>query len=118
MKNTPMQGIVEFNIERGLKTFSPEAEVNMLTEELVEFVDACVESDTHEQVNALCDIIVLATGAMHKLGYDPEKALSETVSEIQSRQGTMDENTGKWEKDKDQDPKTLYVPNYENAKYL
>ncbi len=112
----PIDGIVEFNKERRLETFKGLAEYKMLVEELQEFLVACSESDTHEMLNALCDLIVLSTGAIYKLGYDPTKVLDETVKEIRSRQGSFDETTGKWQKDKNQDASTLYVPNYENAR--
>lgn len=110
-------GVVQFNIDRRLTVFSAEAEVAMLEEELQEFKDACQNSSVPEQLNALCDLIVLSVGAIHKLGYSPTLALSETVREITSRVGAINEATGKWEKDKDQDPSTLYTPNYNNARY-
>ena len=48
-------------------------------------------------VDAYCDVIVFAVGAIMKLGYDPEKALAETAKEINSRKGSMMD--GKFEKD-------------------
>jgi hypothetical protein len=112
--NMPLDGIVKFNIERQLTVFNKLAEEAMLEEELQELKDA---STTHEVIDALCDLIVLSAGAMHKLGYDPTKALSETVKEISSRQGAFDKQSGKWKKDLNQDPKTLYTANYEIARY-
>lgn len=108
----PLQGIVKFNEDRKLSTFKGEAEYTMLSEELQEFYTAYAESDQYEMIDALCDLIVVATGAIHKLGYDPEDALTETVLEITSRQGIFNEDTGKWEKDRNQDPNTLYKANY------
>lgn len=112
----PIEGIVKFNTDRRLRTFSSEAEYKMLEEELQEFFSATAEEDEHETVDALCDIIVLATGALHKLGYDPEKALKETVKEITSRQGCFNPDAGKWQKDVNQDPATLYKADYTNAR--
>jgi hypothetical protein len=43
--------------------------------------------------------------------------MAETLLEINSRKGSVDPLTGKWQKDKDQDPSTLYKANYDNAKY-
>jgi len=112
----PLQGIVDFNVSRQLTEYSAFAEYNMLMEELQEFMWAGASNDEREMVDALCDVIIVATGALYKLGYHPEKALNETVKEISSRQGTFDESTGKWKKDPHQDPTTLYKANYTNAK--
>ena len=51
-----------------------------------------------ECLDALCDIIVVATGAIYKLGYDADKAMDETLKEINSRTGMINQSTGKWEK--------------------
>jgi DNA-directed RNA polymerase subunit L len=110
---TAFEGIIKFNKDRNLLTFNCETEYNCLFEELQEFL---VAENVDEQVDALCDIMVFAVGALFKLGYDPEKALSETVKEISSRQGSLNENTGKWEKDKEQDLSTLYKADYRTAK--
>ena len=111
-----LQGIVQFNIDRKLNTFSPGAEHGMLLEELQEFFEAYANDDQYEMLDALCDIIVVATGAIYKMGYEPELALQETVKEITSRQGAFNEETGKWQKDPNQDPSTLYKAYYSNAK--
>lgn len=112
----PIKGIVDFNISRKLDTFKGAAEYAMLYEELQEFVTAYAEGNTPEIIDALCDIVVLAVGAMHKLGYDPHEALVQTVLEITSRKGSFDPTTGKWQKDLNQDPLTLYKANYNSAK--
>lgn len=112
----PLDSIVDFNVTRRLVNYSPSAEYNMLLEELQEFMWAGTANDETEMLDALCDIIVVATGAIYKLGYDPTKALEETVKEISSRQGTFDDFTGKWQKDPNQDPSTLYKACYSNAK--
>lgn len=108
----PIQGIVDFNIDRRLKVFRAESEYDMLAEELQEFKAACEADDEYEMIDALCDLIVVATGAIYKLGYDPNDALIETVLEVTSRQGEYNPDTGKWEKDKAQDPMTLYKAVY------
>lgn len=113
----PLDSIVKFNVQRGLKLFNAKAELLMLEEELQEFKDAFQKNDEHEMVDALCDIIVLATGAIHKLGYDPTKALLETTNEIHSRKGAFNESVGKWQKDLNQDPASLYKANYDVARY-
>ena len=48
-------------------------------------------------VDAYCDVIVFAVGAIMKLGYAPEIALQEAGKEINSRVGGM--VNGKFEKD-------------------
>lgn len=112
----PLEGIVQFNVERDLNTFNPVVEYNLLFEELSEFHVAGAEENEYEMVDALCDLIVVATGAIHKLGYNPEKALSETVKEILSRKGAINQSTGKWEKDRNQDKTTLYKADYTVAR--
>ena len=71
--------------------------------------------DNNEKVDAYCDIIVFAIGALLKLGYDPEKALVETAKEINSRQGEM--VNGKFEKFLSPAMKALwYKANYDICK--
>jgi len=108
--------ILKFNEERNLNVFSAKTEHTMLSEELEEFLQASLSNDEHDQVNALCDIIVLAVGGLNKLAYDTAEVLRETVKEILSRKGSINETTGKWEKDKNQNPDSLYKPNYSTAK--
>lgn len=104
-----LEGIITFNQERNLHDFNHEAEARMLKEEFQEFVNADSE---HMLVDALCDLIVVSTGALYKLGYSPEDAIKETLKEINSRNGLLNLETGKWEKDLNQDPSTLYKANY------
>jgi hypothetical protein len=114
---TPTQGIIKFNKERNLVNYDGAAEYNMLFEELDnEFLEAIRANNEYEQVDALCDIIVVATGALWKLGYEPDLALKQTIKEIHSREGSFSESTGKWMKDTNQDPSTLYKANYNLAK--
>lgn len=112
----PLDEIVKWNEERQLVNFDATAEHTMLYDELAEFYTAYAEENEHEMVDALCDIIVVAAGALHKLGYDPKKAMKETVKEISSRVGAFDELAGKWKKDPNQDPDTLYKADYTSAR--
>jgi hypothetical protein len=50
----------------------------------------------HDKVDAYCDQIVFAIGAIMKLGFDPEIALEETSLEVNSRKGEI--VNGKFEK--------------------
>lgn len=112
----PIKAIVKFNTDRNLVKYDSTTEYGMLFEELQEFLLASAKRDEQEAVDALCDIIVVAVGSLHKLGYDPGLALSETLKEIHSRQGSINTDTGKWEKDRNQDPNTLYKADYALAK--
>lgn len=112
----PLDGIVAWNKERHLVTFDADAEHAMLVEELCEFYHGYATDSEHEMVDALCDIIVVATGAINKLGYDPKGALEETLKEINSRAGAYDKTAGKWKKDRNQDPATLYKADYTSAR--
>lgn len=59
-----------------------------------------VEMEDHDddsEVDAYCDTVVFAVGAIMKLGYDPEAALLEASKVINSRVGNMID--GKFEKD-------------------
>ncbi len=71
--------------------------------------------DRHYQADAYCDVIVFAIGALLKLGYDPEAALSETGKEINSRVGQMVD--GKFEKDLSEEAKSnWYKADYTKTK--
>jgi len=112
------QKIVKWNEERGLieKGFNHQKEISFIIEELLESTGA-YDSDTarekalsyaeeitqHGQgndenlVDAFSDIIVYATGAIAKIGYDPSKVMDEVYQEINSRTGTFID--GKFVKD-------------------
>ena len=63
------------------------------------------------EVDAYADVIVFACGAIMKLGYDPEKVLTEVSKEINSRPGRM--VGGKFEKYTDTRAKSLwYTANF------
>lgn len=48
----------------------------LIDEECDELDDAFQEGDRKEVVDAACDIIVVAAGLLHRLGYDPVKAMA------------------------------------------
>lgn len=106
--------VVKWNISRNLNTYKPETEMILIHREYEEFLSNLLNGK--DPVDDLCDIIVVATGALHKLGYDPDKAMAETVKEISSRRGEINPETGKWEKNPNQHPETLYTANYELAR--
>ncbi len=68
-----------------------------------------------DQVDAFADVIVFATGAIAKLGYDPELVLGEVAKEINSREGKIID--GKFTKDKSPEAKAKwYKANFSNCK--
>ncbi|XKT75353.1 MAG: hypothetical protein ACJKSS_01020 [Patescibacteria group bacterium UBA2103] len=114
------ENIVNWNEERGLiaNGFNHKKEVSFIIEELLEstgehdsvsareraakYAEEIVEghTPTDEQiVDAFADIIVFATGAIKKKGYDPSKVMDEVCKEINSRTGKLVD--GKFVKDKD-----------------
>ena len=108
-----------FNEQRGLiYSYDKDKEVEMLEEEIQELKDAKTKED---EVDAYCDIIVFASGALMKLGYEVDDVMDETLKEIESRKqdpiqvsewrlrGSSGE---KWKKDKNQNIHTLYKANY------
>lgn len=86
-------------------------ELGFIQSELVEFNTA---TTPEQKIDAMADLIIFATGYIIKSGYDPEKVLSETLSHIESRDGYIDPETGKFIKT------TLdcemYQPKYELCK--
>lgn len=113
---TATNQIIQYNTIRELTLFNGDAEVRMLSQELRELVDAIAANNLHDIIDALNDIRVLATGAVWKLGQEPELSLKQTAKHILSRKGTFNTETGKWEKDRNQDPSTIYEPNYNLSK--
>ena len=110
--------IVEWNRERGLleKGFNHEKEVSFIIEELLEStgnydslsarneavamaqkITADSQNNPDQIIDTLFDIIIFATGAMAKLGYNPSKVMDEGFREINSRTGTLVD--GKFVKD-------------------
>tara|TARA_B100000508_G_scaffold113034_1_gene91529 strand:- start:3051 stop:3449 length:399 start_codon:yes stop_codon:yes gene_type:complete len=110
--------IVKWNEERGLDKipFDHVKETSFILEELLEstghfdsitarekalkYAEEIVgetDSTPEQVVDAWADIIVFATGAMVKLGYDPSKVMDEVYKEINSRTGEMVD--GKFVKD-------------------
>jgi predicted HAD superfamily Cof-like phosphohydrolase len=115
-----LKKIVDWNNERGLieKGFNHKNEISFIIEELLEStgkydsITAREESiriaetitnnedvNKEEIVDAFADIIVFATGAIAKVGYDPDKVMNEVFKEIDSRKGKMID--GKFVKDLD-----------------
>ena len=107
------ESIINWNKDRGLVAYNHVAQAQMLEEELNEFKEATTK---HSTVDALCDLVVVAIGGIWKLGYDPTKALQETLKEIHSRTGSFNPDTGKWHKDETKRSE-WYTANYANAEH-
>ena len=116
-----LKRIIDWNNQRGLieKGFNQKNEVSFIVEELlestgkydslsarekaeeitVEILKGEENQNKEEIIDAFADIIVFATGAIGKLGYDPEIVMDEVLKEIESRTGKMID--GKFVKDLD-----------------
>lgn len=85
-----------FIIEEVLESFGVHDKAKPI--EMVKLINQYSNHTTDEEkVDAFADIIVFATGAIYKLGYDTDKVLEEVFKEINSRKGTL--VNGKFEKD-------------------
>lgn len=123
----PLSEIVKLNQTRYGTDFNGDTAVAKLKEELQELVDGIITNNTDEIVDALSDIIVIAAGELTKLKYNPELVLKQTVKEISSRQQDPEQAKAwaagnrqpgeKWNKDKSQDPSTLYTADYSTCKF-
>lgn len=132
-----LEKIVEWNKERKLdeQDFKAEVEVVNVLEELVEiynfqseearniakkiyinyFENVSLTENKENIVDAFMDIIVFATGAVLKLGYNPKIALDEVIKEISSRKGEIID--GKFIKDKSPEAKAKwYKADFKKAK--
>jgi predicted HAD superfamily Cof-like phosphohydrolase len=72
--------------------------VKLIAEESQELIDAITANDPTETLDALIDIIVVATGAIHSLGADAEGAWKEVMA---TNFAKIDKETGKVRKRED-----------------
>ena len=122
----PLCDIMKLNQDRYGTTFDFPKAMEKLNEELEEFDEAFAKADTHEMIDALADLIVIAAGEMVKLGFNPELCLKQTVKEISSREQSPEQLLSwqagekqlgdKWLKNPKQDPSTLYSADYSTCK--
>ena len=122
----PLLEIMRLNQERYGTTFDFPKALEKLNEELEEFEEGFVKADTHEMIDALADLIVIAAGEMVKLGFNPELCLKQTVKEISSREQCPDQAASwangdhmpgeKWLKNPKQDPATIYSADYSTCR--
>ena len=122
----PIKNIVKLNEERYGLDFNAKKALLKLDEELDEFEEAMIYDGKLDMLDALADIIVIATGEIRKMGYDPELVLNEVVKEISSREQDPFQKARwrdgakvageKWEKWEAQPEDTLYKACFYNAK--
>ena len=72
--------------------------VKLIAEESQELIDAITANDAVETLDALIDIIVVTTGAIHSLGADAEGAWKEVMK---TNFAKIDKETGKVRKRED-----------------
>jgi hypothetical protein len=72
--------------------------VNLIKEEWHELKEAVQAADRVEQLDALIDLLVVTTGALHSMGVDAEAAWNEVM---QTNFAKIDPETGKVTKRKD-----------------
>ena len=122
----PLLDIMKLNQDRYGVTFDFPKALDKLNEELDEFEDGFDRADTHEMIDALADIIVIAAGEMVKLGFNPELCLKQTVKEITCREQDPEQAIAwaagnkelgeKWLKDPKQDQSTIYTADYSTCR--
>ena len=75
------------------------------------------ESTVEQKIDALCDVVVLSHGFTHRLGYNPQEAMNQTLLEIEDRTGDIGSD-GKWYKHTDPEiTKNWYKADYSIAEY-
>lgn len=91
-----------------------------IEEELEEYYVAYINSDEHEMIDALADIMVITANEISLMGYDVDLVMKQVVKHISARKQDPVQHeewitkgpSGKWLKDPNQDPSTLIEPDY------
>ncbi len=110
------RGLTEPQVSINKETGNP-AIIDMLLEEVEELRLALLNNDEHEIIDACNDLIVLSSNHVAQSGYDLDLTMKETLKEINSRTGSINEVTGKWEKFKTQEAKAKwYKANYKTCR--
>jgi len=81
------------------------------------------DKDVKSRIEYLNEMITVCLLSITNLGYDYEKCMLETIKEISSREQDPSQAdlwynqgiSGKWEKNRMQDPKTLYKADYSSC---
>jgi hypothetical protein len=91
---------------------------------IYKIINALSNMEYNSMQHFLVDMVNISYEMIYLLGYDYKKCMLETIKEISSREQCpiqvieWQENgiSGKWLKNRNQDPKTLYKANYESCK--
>jgi len=97
------------------------AYIPSIQEELQEYADAQTE---HDRIDALADILVFTCNELEVEGYNIDLVMKQVVKHISARRQDpiqaeawfLNGPSGKWQKDPNQDPSTLYGPDYSLCK--
>ena len=77
---------------------------------------ALANYNLEKDIKALALIARIALKALDVMGYHAEKCVLEKCKTINSREGSYNTQTDKWEKLESQNPDTLYKPQYAQCK--
>jgi NTP pyrophosphatase (non-canonical NTP hydrolase) len=80
------------------------------------FMVALANYSAEKDIKALALIARIALKTLDAMGYHAELCVIEKFKTVNSREGAYDSQQEKWCKNPDQDPATLYKPQYENCK--
>lgn len=123
----PLVDIMNLNLTRYGSEFNEDKFFKIFNEELDELKLGLKNNDLHEIIDAANDLIAALDGLITQHKYNPELTLKQTVKEITSRKQDPNQadawsknpnlqNIEKWQKDKSQDPSTLYKADYSTCK--
>jgi len=123
----PLVDIMNLNLTRYGKNFDLEKFKKTFYEEVDEMFEGIKNNDINEAIDGANDTIVVLGGFITQHGYNPELTLKQVVKEIKSRNQSKEQydrwkkdpklqDVEKWEKDKTQDPATLYKADFSTCK--
>ena len=134
-KNNVLRMVDEFSdiviyIINGLEQLGHDAESNIVkagrnamapgTPTPMQAVASIFMAESHyllnKDVHALALIANIALSAIDTLGFHAKACVTEKAKCINSREGAHNAEAGKWQKNPNQDPSTLYKPQYNNCK--
>ena len=87
--------------------------IGYLTEEITEGIR---DKSEHESVDWRVDCLIFLINSLEQDNYDAKLCIDEAIEEISSRKGNYIPSVGKWLKNVDQDPSTIYKADYTNCK--
>jgi len=123
----PLVDIMNLNLDRYGKNFDLEKFKKTFYEEVDEMFRGIENNDINETIDGANDAIVVLAGLITQHGYNPELTLKQVVKEIKSREQSKEQrkrwkenpklqDVEKWEKDRTQDPSTLYKADFSTCR--